>query len=166
MNIDPSGYFPWLIAAAILLFTPVGGYALNAISTTVSYVSNAVISIWDEDIRYDMNLIGWNPFNADESLVLQSRKISYYKGASVFRTNMDASAGFGGIILLSNRVKDDRYGISHLRHEYGHVIQSRWLGIGMFGIVIGIPSIISVITNPKNHHNQWFEIWADQLGGV
>jgi hypothetical protein len=99
-------------------------------------------------------------------LVLQSRKISYYKGASVFRTNMNASAGFGGIILLSNSAKDDRYGISHLRHEYGHVVQSRLLGIGTFGIIIGIPSMISIMTNPRDHHNQWFEIWADQLGGV
>lgn len=28
MYVDPSGHFPWLILAAILLFTPVGGTAL------------------------------------------------------------------------------------------------------------------------------------------
>lgn len=56
------------------------------------------------------------------------------------------------------------HGHLHLRHEYGHVIQSRLLGIGTFGIIIGIPSIISILTDPDNHHNQWFERWATSLG--
>jgi hypothetical protein len=40
----------------------------------------AVAPIFDEDIRNDMNAIGWNPFNTDESATLNSSKVSFYKG--------------------------------------------------------------------------------------
>lgn len=38
MYADPSGHFPWLIlAAAILLFTPVGGTVAQVATSVVSY---------------------------------------------------------------------------------------------------------------------------------
>ena len=83
-RIDPTGRFSWLILAAVLLFTPVGGTALQTATSTISYAGMAITSIWDKDVRADMNSIGWNPFNDNESDVQNSRKVSFYKGVPVF----------------------------------------------------------------------------------
>ena len=58
MNVDPTGRFSWLILAAVLLFTPVGGTALQIATSTISYAGMAITSIWDKDVRADMNSIG------------------------------------------------------------------------------------------------------------
>ena len=50
-------------------------------------------SIFDEDIRNDMNGIGWNPFNTDESATLNSSKVSFYRGVPVFRTAAGGRSG-------------------------------------------------------------------------
>ena len=55
MYTDGSGCFPWLILAALLLFTPIGGVAFQAATSAVSYAGIAVASIFDEGIRADMN---------------------------------------------------------------------------------------------------------------
>ena len=55
-------------------------------TSVLSYAGMAFASIFDEDIRNDMNGIGWNPFNTDESATLNSSKVSFYKGVPVFRT--------------------------------------------------------------------------------
>lgn len=86
---------------AILLFTPIGGTVLQVATSTLSYAGMAVASIFDEDIRNDMNTIGWNPFNKDESVVVNSSNVSFYKGVSVFRTN-GSSGSFLGILLTKN----------------------------------------------------------------
>ena len=59
-----------------------------------------------------------------------------------------------------------------LRHEYGHVLQSRRLG-WLYLIVIGIPSLIwaGCFKRYRKQHNVSYyafytERWADKLGGV
>ena len=48
-------------------------------------------------------------------------------------------------------------------HEYGHYIQSQYLG-PLYVKTIGIPSIISCkIYKRGNHTQQWFEVWANKL---
>lgn len=63
------------------------------------------------------------------------------------------------------------------RHEYGHHIQSLYLG-PLYLIVVGIPSLLGNIWDRIAHRNwtnmqrvTWYysrfpEKWADQLGGV
>ena len=67
MYTDPTGHFPWLVFAALMLFTPVGGTALQVAASVLGYAGFAVASVFDEDIRKDMDRIGWNPFNSDET---------------------------------------------------------------------------------------------------
>ena len=167
--IDPDGHFPWLILAALLLFTPVGGTALQVATSTLSYVGMAVASIFDEDIRNDMNAIGWNPFNTDESATLNSSKVSFYKGVPVFRTNMERSGSFGAIFL--RRTWKDKNGISHkltdpdeLRHERGHNWQLMMMGIANYGLMIGLPSWQEWSNRP--YYERPWEITADVFGGV
>lgn len=60
-----------------------------------------------------------------------------------------------------------------IKHEYGHSIQSKYLG-WFYLVVVGIPSVIRNIMsrmNPKKYNSDWYysgypEKWADKLGGV
>ena len=128
MYADPSGHLAGVLLIGVWLycFTPVGSAVTQAAVSTVSYVGMAVASIWDEDIRADMNAIGWNPFNTNENAVLGSNKVSFYKGMPVFRTNGDRSGTFYAIALKrsANAVE--------LRHERGHGSQAMMMGIGTY----------------------------------
>ena len=104
MYFDRFGNFPWLIlalVAVVMLFTPVGGTVAQVATSVVSYVGMTVASIFDEDIRNDMNAFGWNPFNTDEFATLNSSKVSFYKGVPVFRTASGGRSGSFGAILLT-----------------------------------------------------------------
>ena len=78
MYSDPSGHslIGALIAAYVLLCTPVGGVLFQAVTSLACYIGFAVASIFDETIRNDMHRINWNPFNTDEGLVIASEKVS------------------------------------------------------------------------------------------
>lgn len=59
-----------------------------------------------------------------------------------------------------------------LRHEYGHTIQSHYLG-WLWLFVIGIPSALHWVwyqyygrKHGYNYYNFYTEKWADKLGGV
>jgi len=58
------------------------------------------------------------------------------------------------------------------KHEYGHCIQSKYLG-PLYLIIIGLPSItLNIISRilggnfANNYYNRFPENWADKLGGV
>ena len=157
---DPTGHFPWLIlAAAILLFTPIGGTVAQAATSVVNYAVMAVASIFDEDIRNDMNAIGWNPFNTDESATLNSSKVSFYKGVPVFRTAAGGRSGSFGAIFLTKGS-----GVDTLRHERGHNWQLMMMGIANYGLMIGLPSWREWSNRP--YYERPWEITADVFGGV
>lgn len=56
-------------------------------------------------------------------------------------------------------------------HEYGHCIQSIYLG-PLYLIVVGVPSItMNLLTRARllsaeNYYKRWPESWADRLAGV
>ena len=166
---DPTGHFPWLILAALLLFTPVGGTVVQIAMSAISYVGIWVASIFDEDIRNDMNAIGWNPFNTNETATLNSSKVSFYKGVPVFRTNMERSGSFGAIFL--RRGWTDSTGVFHnlndpdeLRHERGHNSQLMMMGIANYGFLIGLPSLCE--WSNRSYYERPWEITADVFGSV
>ena len=168
MCVDPSGHFPGLIlAAAILLFTPVGGTVAQVATSVVSYAGVAVASIFDEDIRNDMNAIGWNPFNTDESATLSSSKVSFYKGVPIFRIAAGGRSGSFGAIFLTKGSSIDT-----LRHERGHNSQLMRMGVVTYLFAIGTPSALMLgpwskdPTNPDLYYCAPWEITADLFGGV
>ncbi len=159
MYYNPTGHFPWLLlAATILLFTPVGGAALQVVTSALSYIGIAIASIFDEDIRNDMNAIGWNPFNSDESATLESSKVSFYKGSPVFRTSSDRSGTFAAIFLQKNANADT------VRHERGHNWQLMMMSIANYALMIGLPSWQELSNRP--YYERPWEITADIFGGV
>lgn len=61
-----------------------------------------------------------------------------------------------------------------VRHEYGHVLQSRSLG-PLYLIMVGLPSLVHAWLNgyigccrrhQEGYHHFYTEKWADRLGGV
>ncbi|QVK17039.1 RHS repeat-associated core domain-containing protein [Mycoplasmatota bacterium] len=162
MVVDPDGEFPWLVLAAILLFTPVGGTVAHVATSVGSYVWMAITSIWDDEVRVDVNAIGWNPFNKSEDKVLNSSNVSFYKGAPVFSTNGGRSGSFGAIFLSRGSDADT------LRHERGHNSQLMMMGIGTYGFTVGIPSPLKLGSWDKNgnYYGAPWETMADILGGV
>jgi len=162
MYVDPSGHFPWLVlvaVAAVVLFTPAGGTIAQVATSVVSYAGIAVASIFDEDIRNDMNAIGWNPFNTNESATLNSSKVSFYKGVPVFRTPAGGRSGSFGAIFLTKGS-----GVDTLRHERGHNWQLMTMGIANYGLMIGLPSWLE--WSNRSYYDRPWEITADVFGGV
>lgn len=69
-------------------------------------------------------------------------------------------------IFMSKAAQHSGYVI---KHEYGHTLQSRYLG-WLYLIVIGIPSFLwafvhSHFTGNKRYYSFPTEKWADRLGG-
>ena len=99
--VDPSGHFPWLILATVLLFTPIGGFVTQAAVSAISYVAMSAWALGDlifndgKGAWADMCSIKWNPFNTNENKVVESNNISFYKGVPVFQIS-----GMGGSMSL------------------------------------------------------------------
>ena len=142
----------------VMYSDPEGKSILQFFISLVSYVGMAIMSIWDDDIKNDMDAIGWNPFNTNESTVVQSSKVSFYKGVPVIRTNMNRSGTFYAIFLQSNA------NIVTLKHEWGHTIQSAILGPIKYGVMIGLPSAFE--WSNRSYYSRPWEITADIFGGV
>ena len=158
--VDPSGHFPWLILAAVLLFTPIGGFVTQAAVSAISYVAMSAWALGDlifndgKGAWADMCSIKWNPFNTNENKVVESNNISFYKGVPVFQIS-----GMGGSMSLGAIFFDKSQEVEVLKHERGHNTQLMSMGLGNYLIQIGIPSVW------KNGDETPWELSASMLGG-
>lgn len=122
-------------------------------------------SAFDDTLNADMQAIGWNPFNTNKDAVVESEKVSFYKGVPVIRINgFEGSSGtFLGIFLNHSADKET------LQHEWGHTIQQGIIGPLRFGITIAItsPSELGERKWPaeRAYRNRPWEITADIFGG-
>jgi hypothetical protein len=149
-----------LITLPIALVAPGGGFLTQLGFSTMMYGGFVVGSVFDEQIRTDMQNIGWNPFNSNEDLVINSKKVSFYKGMPTVWTNHSngRSGSFLGIWLTGTNTADD------IRHEWGHGIQQGIMGALRYGLMIGLPSYLE--WGPWSYYNKPWEITADMFGGV
>ena len=139
------------------------GIFLQALFSVISYIGMVIAAIFDKDVRNDMKAINWNPFNTDESSVLSSQKVSFYKGVPVFRTNANRSGTFLGIWL--DRSSDNKT----VRHEFGHTIQHDILGTIPYLLYVLIPSAAEFGHYKRttgDYYNSPVETMADMFGGV
>jgi len=97
--------------------------------------------------------------------------VSYFRGATVvnFNTNNNSNGGITswGLTLapyINTQNVESDVSDRMLRHEYGHIIQSRYTG-PMFVPKIGIPSLLSSWIDGENHNHDhtWFEVEANQM---
>lgn len=92
---------------------------------------------------------------------------SDYNGAIVRRsTKMGGGISLGKYIIINQWLTNKT-----IMHEYGHSIQSKYLG-WLYLLVIGLPSIIwaglygSVVKEtPDGYYKFYTEKWANKLGG-
>jgi len=142
------------------------GYLSQAVISVECYIGMVLLSIIDKDIREDMNRIGWNPFNSDETLTMESNKVSFYKGVPVFRTNSRSGSFYA--IFMDREDSYGPYAEDNLRHEYGHSVQLMKLGPVKYGFGIGVPSWLEFTFYRQNdmYTEQPWEISADIFGGV
>lgn len=73
--------------------------------------------------------------------------------------------GFPGGISLGNYIIVGSQCEKSVKHEFGHCIQSRYLG-PLYLIVVGIPSLIHATFCPCKRHNYYdffTERWANKL---
>ena len=87
--------------------------------------------------------------------------VEFHRGVMVMPAPaQDMAFAVGGFIFSPTTEYE-----SLLDHEYGHLEQEKFLG-GLYLVVVGIPSMLSVATNPRAHNRMWFEQWATELGDV
>lgn len=98
--------------------------------------------------------------------MINAKRYCDYKDATVYSWGMNAGLSLGKYIFIP-------YNQSQLiKHEYGHTIQSKYLG-WFYLLIIGLPSIIwaGCFKEYRKKHNISYysfytEKWADKLGGV
>jgi hypothetical protein len=92
-----------------------------------------------------------------------------YKDSNIYLVR-----GFPGGVSLSFMIFlsiDEKDNLEFIKHEYGHTIQSLYLG-PLYLIIVGLPSIIRAVVwniyklENKKYHEGFPENWADRLGGV
>ena len=95
-----------------------------------------------------------------------------YNDANVYTWNVLGGMSLGNYIFVYEPIVNKDYGAEMIKHEYGHTIQSKYLG-WLYLLIIGLPSIIWAqcfdgyrTKHGKSYYSFYTEAWADKLGGV
>lgn len=95
-----------------------------------------------------------------------------YKDATVYTWNVLGGMSLGQFIFIPKIVASHGVATNMIKHEYGHTIQSKYLG-WFYLLVIGIPSLGWAwlgegfrVKHKKSYYWFYTESWADKLGGV
>ena len=136
-----------------------GGLLFQISASSLSYLGISIASLLDQDIRNDMETINWNIFNTNERAVINSEKVSFYKGVPVFKFSHNRSGSFLAI-FISKQQKSTHT----LRHEFGHNIQQLILGPIKYLLCIGLPSWQE--WSNRYYYDRPWEITADTFGGI
>ena len=100
-------------------------------------------------------------------IIIQAKAEYDYKDAKVYYWNNG-----GGMSLATNIFVHKSFDEKDIMHEYGHTLQSRYLG-WLYLLVIGLPSLIWAGCFGKyrakhgiSYYAFYAERWANKLGGV
>jgi len=149
-RVDPSGEFGYLIQFGALL---------------VSYASTAVVAIFDEDVREDMNRIKWNPFNTDASATADSTNVSFYKGQFVIREDWAITNGrSGSFVFMFLNVRDNDE--ETIKHEWGHFVQFAAMHPLTYLTSVAIPSVFSDNQSDIQYYSNPWERTSDWIAGI
>ena len=117
----------------------------------VAFICNIIKDI----IHFDIN-------NADPTLVSIAHYFSGYMGQFLFFGNW-ANRRSGSFGRLMGLYGNDKENSEILKHEHGHYVQYRQLGLVKYIVAIAIPSLMN---NPRDYYSQPWEVTADLFGGV
>ena len=135
------------------------------IKDAANWLNNSIIqpvASFVKDITEDINNFDWN--NESEEKVLESNYFSSYNGVPTFRICGNRSGSFGAMFITRETNNRD-YPEDIVRHEYGHTLELKQLGVIDYALCIALPSWQEWGTNPNYYSRPW-EITADVLGGV
>ena len=97
-----------------------------------------------------------------------------YNDSIVYSWDIDGGMSLGRYIFVPfyNISPTTKYASELIKHEYGHRVQSKYLG-WLYLLVIGLPSLIWAQCfgwyrkkTGKSYYDFYTEKWADKLGGV
>ena len=110
------------------------------------------------------------PQNIIGKIVLKITKAQpgcIYNGTEVYTWSRGGGISLGKYIFVPANANED-----YVKHEYGHSIQSKYLG-WFYLLIIGLPSLLWAGLGKayrKKHNVSYYsfytEAWADKLGGV
>ena len=172
MNVDPEGtsVLSILILIYAFLCTSIGGLVTQFTASVVMYVGFTIASFFDPEIKADMDRISWNPYNANEELVLSSKKVSFYKGVPVFRfkSPVDGRSFTYAAMFLDEDISRRDNPVNEVRHEWGHAVAMTILGPLKYAITECIPSAAKWGPYAKNgnYYQSPVEMIADMFGGA
>lgn len=126
---------------------------------------NIILWIW----QLPQNVIGWIlslTSSYQSTTYCNDKKIKVYFSKNV----CGCGVSLGNYIILDYNKYCGKSNITTKLHEYGHHIQSLYLG-PLYLFVVGIPSVIRNILYrffnfKKDYYAGFPEKWADELGGV
>lgn len=141
---------------------------INKITAGASILIAVCQGRWD-DLASDWGNGCFNPLNQKDSVALNAKVFSFYKGESVIRHNIKGatSSQIFGTIFLNVAEKNDLDGRITLHHEYGHSIQEAFLGL-RYLTRVALPSFITYFTNVNSYeyYSMPWERTADFFGDV
>lgn len=115
------------------------------------------------------------PQNTVGAIVKKIFKAKYhltYNGAKVYTWKFLGGMSLGNYIFIYEPIVDKASGANMIKHEYGHTLQSKYLG-WLYLLVIGLPSLIWAwgfegyrTKRGKSYYSFYTESWANKLGGV
>ncbi|MCL1972473.1 MAG: hypothetical protein FWG57_05740 [Endomicrobia bacterium] len=157
------------IAAAVvmcpaLLLIPGVGFGVQLGVSLAMFGGFVAASSWDNEILEDMRAINWNPFNSNESTVLSSNKVSFYKGVPVIMKSSGRS--WSAFFISLNRNTEDRE--ITVKHEWGHAVQAWIMPVVNAVFMLAIPSALKwgPWAGADKYYAAPWEITADMFGGV
>ena len=114
-----------------------------------------------------------NTLGAIVKKVCKAEYCTKYKEATVYSWNINGGMSLGRYIFVPFKRKIlGHWEYEYIKHEYGHSIQSKYLG-WFYLLVIGLPSIIWANCfeeyrkkTGKSYDDFYTEKWANRLGGV
>ena len=148
MYSDPSGHLS-------------SGDIFQGIVTYFAYRAIRFLSFVNENIRNDMDNIGWDIGNTDTAKVQSAKYVSFYKGVPVIKIyGLGGSMSFGIIFFDSKANYGTNITVEDvLKHEYGHNVQLSNFGLLYYILYVAIPS------PQMNGDNTPWELSASLLGG-
>jgi len=112
--------------------------------------------------RLGIDIENYNLQNTSEEVALAAHYFSRYKGCLVIRFKIPTKRSFSlGALFIDRRDNT----VATMKHEYGHTVQLKELGLLRYLVFIAIPSVFSQSSGMKYYEQMW-EVTADIFGEV
>lgn len=154
---DPTA--PWSKTNKALKIA-LGGLMIDE-NKTFKEQRNSIISRWT--LELPQTILG--KFYSHYRNLTSNVDVSYYHEATIVDVPADDPSKSRWGVTLGSFINTFNENRDLIRHEYGHVIQSKKIG-PLYIPLIGIPSIIGCEVEDISNHDhdyEWYETWANKL---